>query len=100
MSARRVRQQEGGRGPHVGQCHMCEHQAQAWHNPGNGVHSFVGTERGTGTQQQQGALLSMRLYMRWMESLWEDEPRPCADLPGAVMRCHGWEPLKYSQGSL
>lgn len=70
------------------------------HKPGNGVHSFVGTDGVTGTQQQQGALLSMRLYPSWMESLWEDEPRPCADLPGAGMRYNGWEPLKHSQGSL
>lgn len=42
----------------------------------------------------------MRIYLRWMESLWEDEPKPCADLPGAVMRYHGWEPLKYNQESL
>lgn len=69
VSARRVWQQEGGRAPHVGKCHMCEHKVQAWHNPGSGVHSFMGTERGTGTQQQQGALLSMRLYLRWMDGV-------------------------------
>lgn len=85
----------GGRGPHVGSA-RCEHQAQAWHNPGNGVHSFVGTERGTGTQHQQGALLSTRPYLRWMESLWEDEP--CADLPGAVRRCHGGNPSNTTKG--
>lgn len=35
-----------------------------------------------------------------MDKAWEDEPRPCTDLPGAVMGCHGWEPLKYSPGPL
>lgn len=45
VSARKVQQQQRGRGAHVGQCHMCEHQAQAWHKPGNGVHSFVERDR-------------------------------------------------------
>lgn len=72
---------------------MCEHQAQAWK---------WGTQLcgNRWSYREQGALLSMRLYPSWMESLWEDEPRPCADLPGAGMRYNGWEPLKHSQGSL
>lgn len=54
-------------------------------------------ERGTGTQQQQGTLLSTRLYPKCGHSHhWQDEARPRADPPGVVMGCCGWAPLNHS----